>query len=115
MTESRDVYLLTKSIGASTGNPLDKSTSYSSRLIIDCRVNEMGLQQQALLFAGKMYPDAKTVIVSGHPHADKLAFYGEYDATQPTGGSNAVIYDIVMPRSHSNTTAFYVTNTKVRL
>lgn len=111
MTEHRDIYLLTKSTSkADSGNPLNRVTSYSAELVPFCRVNEMGYQQQTALFAGKVYADAKVIItpVMVDPNADKIAFFGEYDPETQKG----TIYDITMPRTHTNSTAFYIVNTK---
>lgn len=114
MTEVRDVYLLTKSTKPSDdGNPFNLDTTYKASLAPFCRVNEMGAIQQAALFAGKVYNDAKIVIVPVMVmgHADKLAFYDEYNPDTQSG----VIYDVTIQRNHTNSAAFYVVNTKAGL
>lgn len=80
--------------------------------VLLCRVNNLGLQKQTLLFGGdSLYQDAKTVLVTGHPEADKLAFVDEYDPKTKKG----IVYDIQMPRRHTNSTAFFVYNSKSKV
>ena len=115
MTELRDVYLLKKVTGPQTGgNPFDKQVHYEViQKAIFCRVNNLGLQKQSLLFGGdSLYQDAKTVIVSGSPpRPDKIAFVDEYDLKTGKG----VLYDIRMPRSHTNSTAYFIYNTQSKV
>ncbi|MCI1925617.1 MAG: hypothetical protein LKJ72_01165 [[Lactobacillus] timonensis] len=114
MTEYRDVYLLKKvDSDANTGNPFDKKADYQvASKAVFCRVNNLGLQKQALLFGGdSIYQDAKTVLVNGHCQADKLAFVDEYDPVTKKG----IVYDISMPRRHANSTAFFIFNSKSKV
>lgn len=115
MTEWRDVYLLKKVTKANgSGNPFNKSAFYAViAKKIFCRVNDLGLQKQQLLFGGdSLYQDAKTVIVSGHPERPaKIAFTDEYDPKTQKG----IVYDVRMPRIHSNTTAYYIYNTQSKV
>ena len=91
----------------------NRQVSYPvSQIVLLCRVNNLGLQKQALLFGGdSIYQDAKTVLVTGHPKADKLAFVDEYDPKTEKG----IVYDIQMPRRHANSTAFFVYNSKCKV
>lgn len=77
-----------------------------------CRVNDLGLQKQALLFNDSLYQDAKTVIVDGNPDLpDKIAFADEFDPKTQKG----ILYDVRMPRSHTNSVAFFIFNTKSKV
>lgn len=114
MTEFRDVYLLRKTTKASGSNPFDKKAHYeviANKMF--CRVNNLGLQKQSLLFGGdSLYQDAKTVIVTGNPpRPDKVAFTDEYDPIKQKG----ILYDIRMPRRHRNNTAYYIYNTQSKV
>ena len=115
MTRFRDVYLLKKATSASSGgNPFDKKVIYIvQQKALFCRVNDLGLQKQSLLFGGdSLYQDAKTVIINGTPpRPDKIAFVDEYDPETQKG----VLYDIRMPRSHTNSTAFFIYNTQSKV
>ncbi|MCR5524681.1 hypothetical protein [Limosilactobacillus vaginalis] len=115
MTRVRDVYLLKKSATpGSGGNPFDKHSHYVVlKKALFCRVNDLGLQKQTLLFGGdSLYQDAKTVIVNGSPPLpDKIAFVDEYDPKTEKG----ILYDVRMPRSHTNSVAFFVFNTKSKV
>lgn len=98
----------------SGGNPFDKHSHYVVlKKALFCRVNDLGLQKQTLLFGGdSLYQDAKTVIVNGSPPLpDKIAFVDEYDPKTEKG----ILYDVRMPRSHTNSVAFFVFNTKLKV
>ena len=98
----------------SGGNPFDKYSHYVVlKKALFCRVNDLGLQKQTLLFGGdSLYQDAKTVIVNGSPPLpDKIAFVDEYDPKTEKG----ILYDVRMPRSHTNSVAFFVFNTKLKV
>lgn len=111
MTEVRDVYLITETTKPDPAKPFNNVPTLTAKLFGLCRVNNIGPQQQQAIFANKVYSDAKTVIVRGHPKANKLAFYGEYDSAAQTG----TIYDVTLRRTHANSTAFYAVNTKAGL
>lgn len=96
------------------GNPFDKKPHYSViQKALFCRVNDLGLQKQSLLFGGdSLYQDAKTVIVNGSPpRPDKIAFTDEYNPVTQKG----VLYDVRMPRQHTNSTAYYIYNTQSKV
>lgn len=98
----------------SGGNPFDKHSHYVVlKKALFCRVNDLGLPKQTLLFGGdSLYQDAKTVIVNGSPPLpDKIAFVDEYDPKTEKG----ILYDVRMPRSHTNSVAFFVFNTKSKV
>lgn len=106
--------MLKKATTPSGGNPFDKKANYeviAKKLF--CRVNELGLQKQNLLFGGdSLYEDAKTIIVNGSPkRPDKVAFTDEYDPKTQKG----VLYDVRMPRQHTNSTAYYIYNTQSKV
>lgn len=115
MTRVRDVYLLKKATkSAKSANPFDKKASYEViKKALFCRVNDLGLQKQTLLFGGdSLYEDAKTVIINGNPpRPDKIAFVDEYDPETQKG----ILYDVRMPRSHTNNTAFSIYNTQTKV
>ena len=97
-----------------SGNPFNRSASYTViAKKMFCRVNDLGLQKQQLLFGGdSLYQDAKAVIVNGHPERPaKIAFTDEYDPKTQKG----IVYDVRMPRAHSNTTAYYIYNTQSKV
>jgi hypothetical protein len=108
LTETRDVYLITKTDAPDPNKPLNNITTATETLAELCRVNPMGLQQQRAFFAGKIYSSAKVVIVPGRAKADALAFADEYDTDKHSG----VVYDITLVRNHTNSTAFYIVNTR---
>lgn len=105
------MFLLDRVKTPSENEPFDSDISYTARPFGWCRVNNTGFQTQQALFSGKVYSDAKTVIVSGQVSADCLAFCDEYDPKTGEG----VIYDAQLVRPHTNSTAFYVVNTKAGL
>lgn len=114
MTRFRDVYLLGKANDGTGTNPFDKKTHYVViQKALFCRVNDLGLQKQSLLFGGdSLYQDAKTVIVDGSPpRPAKIAFTDEYDPETQKG----TLYDVRMPRKHTNNTAFYIYNTQSKV
>lgn len=98
----------------SGGSPFDKHSHYVVlKKALFCRVNDLGLQKQSLLFGGdSLYQDAKTVIVNGSPPLpDKIAFVDEYDLKTEKG----ILYDVRMPRSHMNSVVFFIFNTKSKV
>ncbi|WP_407366397.1 hypothetical protein [Limosilactobacillus oris] len=114
MTRFRDVYLLKKVTDTGGSNPFDKHSHYgviAKKLF--CRVNDLGLQKQSLLFGGdSLYQDAKAVIIPGQfQRPDKIAFVDEYDPKTQKG----VVYDIRMPRAHTNNTALFIYNTQSKV
>lgn len=106
--------MLKKATKNSGSNPFNKVSSYTViKKALFCRVNDLGLQKQSLLFGGdSLYEDAKTVIVDGNPkRPDKIAFVDEYDPKTQKG----ILYDVRMPRSHTNNTAFFIYNTQTKV
>lgn len=112
MTSIRDVYLLAAYQKPSPRNVHDTMTGYKVVDTINfAKVNNTGPQLQKSLFAGDVYSDVKTVVVPGHPNADRLAFADEYDPDTEAG----VVYSVTLIRKHSNVTAFFAVNTKATL